>query len=159
MMSGCAAWDWDMASAMFHNLRECLTINYRINVPYLPWFPPVETPSHPEKAKRQKINRFQSWVRVNDYWLEVSSTLPLFPSSFIHSTQSSHLPWTHRHTSLDETVQNHVNEISDLAKGTPDFGLNRWVHFHFLDSESNEFVKNHGHFLSPRIIRMFTKFD
>ena len=44
--------------------------------------------------------------------------------------------------SLDEAVEDHVDELADLTDVAPDLGLDRRVHLHLLNRQGDQLVKN-----------------
>ena len=53
---------------------------------------------------------------------------------------------------LDETVENHVEQVAHNSDVAPDLGLYGRVHLHLVDGHRDELVQNQVHFLSLRLV-------
>jgi len=55
-----------------------------------------------------------------------------------------HLRWSQSagHRSLDEAVQDHIDELADLADVAPDLSLDGRIHLHLLYGERDQLIQD-----------------
>ena len=58
-----------------------------------------------------------------------------------------------RHGSLDETVQDQINEFTYLANVAPNLGLDGWIHFDLFDGQGDQLIQDMCNFVPFGLVR------